>query len=160
MTDTNGAEQRLDELDLAILDQVRVVHEILDPPPADLDIRSRFAIALDNVDIEISRLYDDALAGAGARAAQPARTVTFEATSMTIMITVAARTSGLRVEGWLAPPAALRVELRTADASGGSRQVFADDDGRFVFDDVPPGLTQLAVRQAAGATVVTPPVSL
>ena len=158
MTGTDDPAQPLDELDLSILDQVRAMHQAADPPPADLDVRSRFAIRLTDVDVEISRLYEDVLAGAGARAADPARTVTFEADSMTIMLTVTPRTGGLRVEGWLAPPGPLPVELRTAD--GDARRVSADDDGRFVFDDVPPGLAKLAVFRATGTTVVTPPMSL
>jgi hypothetical protein len=160
MTGPDDAAQRLDELDLAILDQVRAMQQALDPPPADLDARSRFALRLANSDIEIARLYEDVVAGAGARTAEPLRTVTFESADMTIMLTVASRAGGLRVEGWLAPPEPLRVELRTADLGRGSRRSFADDHGRFVFDDVTPGLTQVAVLRTTGTTVVTPSVSL
>ncbi|NUT52734.1 MAG: hypothetical protein HOV94_36420 [Saccharothrix sp.] len=158
MTGPHDAAQPLDELDLAILDQVRAAQEAFDPPPADLDDRSRFTIRLADVDIEVARLYEDVLVGAGARAAEPVRTVTFEAEHTTIMLTVAARVGGLRVEGWLAPAEPLRVELRTPDR--GSRHVLADDHGRFVFDEVTRGLVQLAVLRPTGTTVVTPSVSL
>ncbi|MCE6998447.1 hypothetical protein LZG04_27135 [Saccharothrix sp. S26] len=159
MTGPEDAASRLDELDLAILDQVRAVQQALDPPPADLDTRSRFALRLADVDIEVARLYEDVLAGAGARSAEPVRTLTFESADVTIMLTVAERAGELRVEGWLAPPGPLRVELRTDDPAG-TRHVVADDGGRFVFDGVTRGLAQLAVPRPAGPTVVTPPVSL
>lgn len=159
MTGPDDAAQRLDELDLAILDQVRAVQQALDPPPEDLDTRARFAVRLAGLDIEIARLFEDVVAGAGARSAEPVRTVTFEAASMTIMVTVTAREGGSRVEGWLAPPGPHRVELRTADP-GDARHVVADEHGRFVFEDVARGLTQVAVLRASGTTVVTPSVSL
>src|SRR5262249_30417057 len=110
MDDPNGL---LDPLDDAILGQLRDAFADVDPPPADLNERSRFAIRLENVDIEVSRLFEDTLQGAGARAADRIRTITFEAETMTIMVTVVdPGTGALRLEGWLAPAAPLRVELR------------------------------------------------
>jgi hypothetical protein len=149
----------LDELDKAILDQVRAVHELLDPPPADLNERSKFALRLENLDIELARLYEDNLAGAGARSVEPIRAVTFESDHLTIMMTVTEQDgAGFRVEGWLSPPGPLEVELRLPEES---RSTVAEDSGRFVFDEVGTGLAQLAVHRGAGyATVVTAPLVL
>jgi hypothetical protein len=147
----------LDELDQVILDQVRAVHELVDPPPADLNERSKFALRLDDLDIEICRLYEDTLAGAGARSVETVRTITFESESLTVMMTVTGDAAGFRVEGWLAPPGPLEVELRVDDAR---RRVYADDSGRFVFEEVDQGLAQLAVRRAGNAMVVTAPLVL
>jgi hypothetical protein len=65
----------------------------------------------------------------------------------------------VRLDGWLAPPAAHRVELRT---EAGCLETSADADGRFAVADVPHGLAQLVVHPAAGGTrsVVTPSVVL
>lgn len=149
----------LDDVDQAILDQVRAVHELVDPPPADLDARSKFALRLPNLDIEVGRLYEDALAGAGARSDERIRTVTFESDHLTIMMTVTERDdTGFVVEGWLAPPGPLEVELRLSDDK---RTTTAEDSGRLVFDEVGSGLAQLAVHRGAGyATVVTAPLVL
>ena len=66
----------------------------------------------------------------------------------------------VRIDGWIAPGGNVAVELRTED---GRRQVVADDDGRFVFTDVPHGLAQFVLRapgDPAPAPVVTPSIEL
>jgi hypothetical protein len=162
MTDPAGAP--LDDSDRAILDQLAAVHALLDPPPADLDERVRFAIALDDVDTEVARLTREVLAGSGARTSERTRTITFDAESRTVMITIVDRPDGLvRLDGWLAPAAPLRVELRLPEPSQ-SQVVTCDEAGRFVFDEIPHGLAQLLVHppSAGGTTprVVTPSLAL
>jgi hypothetical protein len=178
------AAEPLDHVDADILGHVARMHARLDPPPADLNERVRFAIAIENIDVEVARLAEEVLAGSGARGVERVRTITFESTSLTIMVTIAdAGTPGVRLDGWLAPPGRRRVELRSgghgassllagsASLAGArsdvtSRSVVADDVGRFVFDDVGHGLIQLLVHPEAGdgvdhaATVVTPSLTL
>jgi hypothetical protein len=158
----------LDDVDEAILGQIRAAYELTDPPPADLDERVKFAVRLENADVELARLYENSLAGSSARSAEERiRKITFEGETLTIMVT-AVGAGVLRVEGWLAPPGSRRVELRIADPHGDLRgrthATTADDRGRFVFPEIPSGLAQFAVRQpadmAAGTTVVTPTVML
>lgn len=153
---TDPADELLDQLDDAILGQLREAFGATDPPPADLDERSKFAIRLENLDFEVSRLYEDTLQGAAARAAERIRTITFEAERLTIMLTVVDPGEGqLRLEGWLAPAAPLRVVLRTP---GRTTEAAADQHGRFAFDQVSPGLTQLTVHTTPA--LVTAPVVL
>jgi hypothetical protein len=161
---TDPANAPLDHHDQALLERLAAVHALLDPPPADLDERVRFAIALDDVETEVARLQEDVLAGSGARASERTRTITFDAESRTVMITIVDRPDGLvRLDGWLAPAAALRVELRLPEPAP-SQVVTCDEAGRFVFDQVPRGLAQLLVHPpAAGAAaprVVTPSLAL
>jgi hypothetical protein len=167
MTDDPGVLDSglLDDVDAGILGRVARMHARLDPPPADLDERVRFAIALEDIAVEVCRLAAEELVGSGARGVERTRTVTFDAASLTVMVSVAdAGTRGVRLDGWLAPPAALRVELRAQ--GGSSRSVLADDAGRFVFDGVAHGLAQLLVHPVPGcgvdlaATVVTPSLTL
>jgi hypothetical protein len=161
MTDPAGAS--LDAVDQRILDEVRGLHGRLDPPPADLDKRVRFAIALDTVDIEVARLAEDLLVGSGARTTDRARTLTFGGDSRTIMVMVTELADGrVRVDGWLAPAARLRVELRVAGTPATSEVVTSDDAGRFVFDGASAGLAQLVVHPSAagGTRVVTPSLRL
>jgi hypothetical protein len=165
---TESSDQWLDDIDQAILDQVRAVHTQLDPPPAALDAQVRFAIALEQVDFEVARLVDEALVGSGARSAERTRTMTFDSESLTIMVSFADAPDGqVRVDGWLAPAGPLRVELRVADQAQqrhapSSETTTADQTGRFVFDAVGHGLAQLLVHRPAGpaaglaASVVTP----
>lgn len=152
----------LDALDEAILRQVQDMTNLVDPPPADLDDRVRFAIRLANPNIEVSRLFEDVMADAGARAVERVRAVTFESDRLTIMATVSdAADDLLRVEGWLAPAARLRVELRVAEPGhdGRSREAESEDSGRFVFEEVAHGLVQFVVH-AGAVLVVTPPLLL
>jgi hypothetical protein len=177
MTDDPGILDELDGLDgldADILARVARVHARLDPPPADLNERVRFAIALEDIDVEVSRLAAEELVGSGPRGVDRTRTVTFDSPSLTIMVSVSdvgdvrrgtdAGAHGVRLDGWLAPAAPLRVELRVP--GGPSRSVLADDVGRFVFDGVARGLAQLLVHPVPGcgvdlaATVVTPSLTL
>ena len=162
---TDAADGRLDRVDAAILDQIWSAYELADPPPPDLNDRVRFAIALEDVDVEVARLQEDLLVGSGARSGEHARTITFDAQSLSIMISILELPDGLvRLDGWLAPPAARRVELRLDAATGAapSRLVSADERGRFVFADVGRGLAQLVVHPAgdgedgSGTGVATP----
>lgn len=148
----------LDGLDREILDRIAR----LDPPPADLDERVMFALALDDLEIEVARLSEEQFTGSGARASERTRTITFGADSRTVMITVVERTDNLvRIDGWLAPGAALRVELRSPEPTA-TRTVIADETGRFVFDEVPHGLVQLLVHAPGtdAPRVVTPSLLL
>jgi hypothetical protein len=160
-----SADEPLDALDERILAGIAGLYAATDPPPPDLDERVAFAIALENLDVEVSRLQEDLRSGAGARSGERARTVTFDAESLTIMVTVTAAPDGIRVDGWLAPAGPLRVELRLAGEPSG-RESVADAGGRFVFSRVRSGLAQLVVHPTGGSgvelatTVVTPSILL
>lgn len=160
---TNPADLPFDDEDQVILDRLAEVYALLDPPPADLDERVSFAVALAGVDAEVARLSDLLTVGSGARGTERTRTITFDAQSRTVMITVTDQADGLvRVDGWLAPGAALRVELRMPEPAQ-PRIVIADPAGRFAFGGVPHGIAQLLVHPAAddvGPRVVTPAFSL
>ena len=166
---TDGLD--LEAIDEAILNQIRTTYGRVDPPPADLDVRVQFAIALENVDIEVARLSEDVIVGSGARGSERTRTITFDSESVTIMISIIERPgSGIRIDGWLAPSGRHRVELRidgsAPTARGTSHVKTADDTGRFVFDGVDRGLAQLIVHpqtdtgSASATSVVTPPLML
>jgi len=151
-----GPDPALDALDREILDGIAR----FDPPPADLDERVMFALALTDLDAEVARLAE--ATPALARAGEQARTVTFDAASRSVMITIVERTDHLvRVDGWLAPGAALVVELRLPEPAE-PLLVTADETGRFVFDEVPHGLAQLLIHPTADGTpkVVTPSLQL
>ena len=165
-----GADQWPDDVDHAILDQLRDTYVLADPPPDELDERVLFAIALENLDVEVARLQEDLLIGSGARGDDRTRTITFDCESLTIMITIVDNGNDhVRLDGWLAPAGRRRVELRVAGPSAEqarSRVVTTEDTGRFVFDEVGRGLVQLLVRPIEQSddlpvrTVVTPSLLL
>jgi hypothetical protein len=152
----------LDSVDQDILDRIAAVHAAVDPPPPELDLLVRFALDLEQAEFELARRTGDVLAGSGARAVEQTRTITFEATGRTVMITLAERPDGLlRIDGWLAPAAPLRVELRFAEPME-PRVESADEAGRFVFDETPRGLAQFVIHPPDDTTssVVTPAFTL
>jgi hypothetical protein len=158
----------LDNLDRAVLSRLSSIYGRVDPPPPDLNDRVMFAIALDDLvverrDVEVARLGGDQLVGSGARAAERIRTITFDAASRTVMMTIADRPDNLvRIDGWLAPGEAVRVELRLPEPSA-ARHAYADDTGRFVFEGVPHGLAQVLVHPPSGTdrpVLVTPSLVL
>lgn len=163
--------QDLDGVDQEILEQLRAVYALVDPPPADLNERVRFAIALESIDIEVARLQEEMVAGSGARGTERTRTITFDSESVTIMISVVDHGSDqVRIDGWLAPAGRRQVELRIGgsppSARGVTRAAMTEETGRFVFDGVDRGLAQLVVHLATDTgvdlttTVVTPPLML
>jgi hypothetical protein len=149
--------------DQTLLAAVREMWAAADPAPTDLADRVLFAIRLDDLEYELMRLQES-FSAAGARGHETASTMTFAARSLSVMVTVSeAGPAQRRIDGWIAPGAALRVELRT---SRGVQETQADADGRFAFAALPTGLTQLMIHPTAGATVslnrsvATPPVQL
>jgi hypothetical protein len=160
-----AADEPLDDADFAVLDSIRQVFQAVDPMPADLPDRIRFAVALHDLEIEVARLT----AGEGrqplaARGEEQSRTITFDSYSLTIMIRIDANRDGTaRIDGWLAPPQRCDVQIKTP---GEPLSALADGFGRFSFGSVPRGTAQLVVRLAdeepdrSGRTVVTPTLVL
>jgi hypothetical protein len=161
---TGPAGEPLDADDERVLAELDAMHDIVDPVPPDLDERARFALRAGNLDFEISRLYDLSAAGAGARDEDATRTVTFESPTLTIMVTVTDLGGGRRrLEGWVAPPDEVAVELRVGTTTREESFRAGAENGRFVFADVSSGLAQFHVRRAGDghpgiSGIVTSPV--
>jgi hypothetical protein len=137
--------------DAELLDRLQTMWESRDPVPAGLVERVTFAIGLDDLDVEMMRLTQEVLVPAGARGAEHVRTITFGGESITVMVTVSQEGhESFRLDGWLAPAAALSIELRR---SNGSVTTSSDEGGRFVFEEVPPGLAQLVLHPTPNAAV-------
>jgi hypothetical protein len=168
-TDDDGAalEERLaaeplDGDDLALLDSLRASYAEHDPVPPGLVERIQFELTLDALHAEVATLTQLDLSSAGARSAatESVRTITFTSESMTTMVTVSPDDEGsVRIDGWAAPGAGIRVEILLSD---GVRETYADADGRFVFESVPAGLAKFALYPADGGstTVVSPSMEL
>jgi hypothetical protein len=132
-----------------ILARLRTMYEEADPVPDGLRERVRFAFDLVGADRELATLCEElTLCGPTTRTSGAAgtRTLTFESTHLTICVSVGGPNAGaVRVDGWLDPPVAMRVEL----TAGGLRvHTMSDEGGRFVFD---------GVRQAGDARLVVHP---
>jgi hypothetical protein len=154
------ADQPLDETDAATLRLVREAYERVEPVPAGLVERVRFAVALDAMFEEVARMTRVPLEASAVRAESTGvrtQTLTFSAERLTAMVTVTRSGGGrLRLDGWLAPPSLLRVSLRLQD--GAEQAVSADEEGRFVLDGLDEGFAQLRFfdEDSPENAVVTP----
>ena len=156
------AAEPLNHEDMALLNSLRAYYDEHDPVPDGLVERIQFELTLDALQAEVATLTQLDLAGAGARSAatESVRTITFTSESMTTMVTITPDGEGsVRVDGWAAPGAGIRVEILLTD---GARETYADDDGRFVFEQVPTGLAKFALHPAdeGSTTVVSPTMEL
>lgn len=156
------ASGALDVEDERVLDRVAALYDVLDPVPAGLVERIQFGITLDALHAEIAELQrSDDLVGVRSDELTEGQTITFTSPSLTTMVTVTpAAADRVRVDGWITPGARAGVELRTVE---GTVHTTADDDGRFVLDDVAHGYAQFVIRPALGndhPPVVTPSIEL
>jgi hypothetical protein len=156
------AAEPLDREDLALLSSLRAYYEEHDPVPNGLVERIQFELTLDALHAEVATLTQLDLAGAGTRSAamESVRTITFTSESMTTMVTITPDSEGtVRIDGWAAPGADIRVQILL---TGETRETYADADGRFVFEQVPPGLAKFALHPTDGesTTVVSPTMEL
>lgn len=151
MTESGPMDQR----DVELLGQVRALFGRLDPVPAGLTERVKFALTVQALHAEVAELV--ALAPALVRGPTQAETVpavSFRTDSLSIMLTVTASGPGpARIDGWLTCGAAT-VEVTGSD--GVVREGSADEGGRFVVDDVPRGTARLLVHQVDARPVITP----
>ncbi|HEU5486780.1 MAG TPA: hypothetical protein VFU98_17885 [Microlunatus sp.] len=165
-TELAWAAEELDASDATLLEQIAEAYAEFDPVPDGLVERIQFAITLDALQVEVATLTQLDLAVGGARSAATAsettRTVTVTAESVTTLITISRQPdASIRVDGWAVPGAGLGVEVLLAL---GSRNTEADDDGRFVFDDLPAGPAKFVLHatdaDGAASTVVSPTIEL
>lgn len=150
------ADEPLDAADEAVLRELREVVSRLDPCPASLTDRVKFALTVQALQAEVAELTAQpelVSRGFGDEPAQ-ATTVTFSTDSLSIMVSVVPTTSGrARVDGWLTCGHA---DVRLDTDEGHVAEVQADADGRFVLDDVPRGGARLLVRNEGAQPVITP----
>lgn len=154
----------VDEVDVQILGRLRSALEASDPVPADLVERSLFAMTLAALDAEVMSLQELASREGAMRSdggsAVAARTVTFTASALSMMITLSSDDGAVRVDGWISPPRQLEVELRRAGSE--PRTVVADEGGRFAFPRVDKGLVGFVLHDvgSGSATLTTPIIEI
>ena len=165
----NRAEQPLDVTDEALLREVARLYEELDPVPQGLIDRLSFGLALGELYAEVAEMSRVPMDLAGVRgdpASVRTETLTFDAESLTAMITVThVSPDRVRLDGWVAPAQRLQVRVRLQE---GQREALADDAGRFSFADLPDGFVQLSFHPETGgddgdgasSVVVTPSFEL
>jgi hypothetical protein len=157
------AAMPMDDADGHALMVLRDIYAAGDPVPPSLLDRVKFAITLDDLHADVARLQREGvheLATARSEDLLRAQTITFTSETLTTMVTVTPISSErVRLDGWASPGSGLDVELRVGDRT---HHTIADQDGRFVFEDVDRGLAQFILRPSDETEnrVITPAVEL
>jgi hypothetical protein len=157
------AAEELDPSDFALLNSLRAFYDERDPVPDGLVDRIQFHLTLDALHTELATLTHLDMSAAGTRSTttEAVRTITFTSDSLTTMVTVTPLGDGtVRIDGWAAPGAGIRVEVLLPD---GPRTTYADEDGRFVFEGVPGGLAKFALyvpHDKDFLTILSPAIEL
>jgi len=106
---TEPLDDWLGGLDEAIPSALRGLHPRVDPPPPGTAEQILLSLTVSGPDTELASPRQERLVGTGARAPERARAIGFDAASITVMITVVETADErVRLDGWLAPAAALR----------------------------------------------------
>lgn len=155
------AGQPLDDLDADLLATVAEVLTTRDPPPSGLVERATFAVALEELHVEVATLQREATTSerglVGVRSTDDATlTMTFTAAAVALTLAVVETSTGRhRMDGWVTSAQPVTVTLRLGERDPERRMV---EDGRFVFEAVPSGMVQVLVSSDDDdtATVVTP----
>jgi hypothetical protein len=146
-----------DEPTPALLAGVRAVFDEIDPVPANVIAAAKASYAWRTIDAELAELAeladDSALAPtAGIRGLGGPRLLTFEASTVTVVVEVTEIGEHRRILGQLVDPQQARIEVRH---TGGTMTVPADDLGRFSVEGVLAGPVSFVCHTGSGQSVVT-----
>ena len=159
--ETTLAAGSLDEVDARILEHVRHLHEELDPPPADLVDRVKFAMTVAALEAEVAEIVSSAtLETVRGTDYDRADTVTFASEGLSVMVsTEHSGTTKADIIGWVSE-SGVEVELRER---GRTRTAVVDEEGRFTFTGVERGLVNFVLRRGGDSPappIITPAIEL
>ena len=146
--------------DAQMFARLRTLWGEIDPVPAGLIDRMVASVAADGLTREYALLTLVEGQLAAVRGDADALTLQFSDGSTSILLHVTSTASGRRrVDGWV-DTAAAEIVLTQGEKT---RSITPEETGRFVFDDVPPGLTRVQLTTVIGdetRTLATPQFEL
>ena len=151
----------LDDVDAELLDQVRHLHEVLDPEPADLVDRVKFAMSVAALEAEVAEIVSSAtLETVRGTDYDRADTVTFASEGLSVMVSIEhGHSTRADIIGWVSE-GDVEVELRER---GRTRTTVVDEEGRFSFTAVERGLVNFILRRrgvSEAPPIITPAIEL
>ena len=153
MTDANRPMTADDARVLTLLAEAQDLH---DPMPPGLIERISLAVSLELMEAELAVLIAHELEPA--RADTPVDSITFTASSLSLMVTMASVDDGVRVDGWVTG-GGVEVELLSGDESFAAT---SDATGRLTWPTVAHGAVRFRIRppQPGSRVVVTPTIEV
>ena len=153
MTDANRPMTADDARVLTLLAEAQDLH---DPMPPGLIERISLAVSLELMEAELAVLIAHELEPA--RADTPVDSITFTASSLSLMVTMASVDDGVRVDGWVTG-GGVEVELLSGDESFAAT---SDATGPLTWPTVAHGAVRFRIRapQPGSRVVVTPTIEV
>jgi hypothetical protein len=151
----------LDAVDAQLLEQLRHLHEVIDPAPVDLVDRVKFAMSVAALEAEVAEIVSSAtLETVRGTDYDRADTVTFASDGLSVMVSIEhGQSTRADIIGWVSETN-VEVELRER---GRTRTAVVDEEGRFSFTAVERGLVNFVLRRGgdSGAPpIITPAIEL
>jgi hypothetical protein len=139
--------------DLAMLDDIRDLFELIDPVPESVVNAARECFTWRTIDAELAELIDDSvLTPSAIRGHGDTRLLTFEASEVTIVVEVTELDGLRKLIGQVVPAGPRRLEVRHRD---GVVSADVDEMGRFTAVTVPAGPVSIACACQENSSVVT-----
>lgn len=135
-------EGPIDAGDVATLTLLADSYARLDPVPAGMAERMKFAITVRSLEAEVAQLVQSSPLAVRGAETQQTESVTFSAGRVSLMVTTTGSGAGVRIDGWVTTPGA-QVE---ATYPHRSFKATADEHGRFVIDGAPHGSVMFLIR--------------
>ena len=153
--------ENIDDHDVALLGELRELHELVDPPAADLADRVKIAMTVAALHAEIAEIVSTPLVAARDDVAAATQTITFASGDLALMITLSNETpTTVTLDGWVTAPGA-RIDVHMPS---GVVAVDADEHGRFEVEGIVRGRTWFVVwpegPDGGAVPMVTPTVDL
>lgn len=151
-------EHPLTEDDLQLLTTLEQVQAEFDPIPEGMLDRISFAVSLELMHAELATLADESLALSRAETSIPADTLTFTASSTSLMVVLTEIDEGVRIDGWVTG-GGVTVELH---AGSEVHSQVSDATGRLTWSRVAHGSIRFLVRPSreGARPVVTPTIEV
>lgn len=166
MTTPIEASGYLDADDARILAEIREISSRLDPVPASLTERVKYAMTVRMLEAEVAELIRMPMAVARSEVGEKVDSISFTGTRLSLMVTLTTEADGVRVDCWVTHGGAL-VEIHVNGREGGAASPDAgevcDEHGRCVFTGLPPGPAHFIVwpdKDKLEQPIITPTIDL
>ncbi len=153
----------LDEVDAEILAETRRIYARMDPVPAWLPERVKYAMSVRMLEAEVAELTQMPMAAARSETGERIDSISFSGSRVSLMVNLSAESDGVRVDCWVTLGGAM-VEMRfTSEGAGAPRAQVCDEHGRCAFSALPSGPVHFVVWADADKSmppIITPTINL
>ncbi|MGB3186271.1 MAG: hypothetical protein WBG76_12865 [Ornithinimicrobium sp.] len=167
MTTPIEASGHLDADDARILAEIREISSRVDPVPASLTERVKYAMTVRMLEAEVAELIRMPMAVARSEVGERVDSISFTGSRLSLMVSLTTEADGVRVDCWVTHGGAL-VEVHRNGGSNDAGQAMeqgqvCDEHGRCVFTELPPGPVHFIVwpdQDKLAQPIITPTINL